>query len=149
MRMYFIQVLIWEINKLWRKVLISMTNNQNPVNKKKQTNYSHLKDWFFKADIRLLNTAPVVMGMLLLIIIVVVFKGSGIRSIPKPFDGIILACMVFLSSLGGIASIIRRENMWSWNIIIRGKWAVVLGIVWTVICVLSGIIILVLSFTKQ
>ncbi len=104
--------------------------------------------WIKGTDIRLLNSLPVVIGMMLLIIVGVINKVIPTHPVHFPLNHLTLVLMFIIISFGGLASIIKKEFMWSLDIIIKGKWAVIFGYLWIIVSFLIVLFELVWMFRK-
>ena len=94
-----------------------------------------------RVDIRILVSTPIIISLLLLFGWLFI-ADRALENVPETYTAIVGACSMFISSLGGLTQVIRKESPGLLGITFRGIWPVLAGILWIVVCWSLGALLL-------
>lgn len=131
----------YEQTKLMTCEVVAFMNNTPPKIKKQNGLWIQIKEFILRGNLHRLVYYPVVIGFLLMVTTIILVSEVTNSRISASYRLLSIFIMLWVSSLGGIVAIVRREFPWNNQITIQGKWAVILGIAWLVFCIVTPIVV--------
>jgi uncharacterized BrkB/YihY/UPF0761 family membrane protein len=104
-----------------------------------------MKEWFYRVDIRVVQGIPLGVASLLFITWPIIIKLIYDDNLPANLDWAHLPYVNFILSIIGIVGILRKEFYWSPRTTLKGKWAILVGSILVLVCIVLGIILLLFS----
>ncbi len=101
-----------------------------------------VKEWFFRADIRVIQGIPFGCASVLLFAWPAIVKIIYADNIPKDLDWAHMPYVSFLLSLIGFVGILRKEFYWSPRITLKDRWAIIVGAFMILVCIIFGVLML-------